>query len=460
MSDAGTPRSSTPSIPKTITITSNEDESKKVDLVGGLISIAYFESLMSDTLRATITFTDTGINNSNNIKGSVKESVLEGLPIVGQERVVLKFEDNNNVTIGDKPELVMYVNKVTPISDDTRKTQIQLDLVSAEFIRNEKARITKRYDGKISDHVKQLLTEGNCIGLKTKKDISDIDDTLNNYNYIGNNKKPFYIINWLSRKSISAENQKKGKSAGYFFFETADGFHFKSIDSLFAQEQKKSIIFNETPGIPEGYDLKALEYSKDNNVNVQNKLKMGAYSTRTILFDPFTTYYQVVTANAKGDEGNEDSLKLGGKNLPKLNDEFNCEGANKEFTRTTYYLLDKGTLATGDTKQQLEKKDEQNFEYKEILNQSIMRYNQFFSSMANVTIPGDFSLHAGEMVYLDVPQLEEKRAENLSKQNSGLYIIAGLTHYIHVTEGTFTKLSLARDSFGKTGKASKTSITN
>jgi hypothetical protein len=408
---------------------------------------------MSDTLRATITFNDTGTNSSDKIK----ESILEGLPIVGQEKVVLKFEDNNKVTIGDKPELVMYVNKVTPISDDTRKTQIQLDLVSAEFIRNEKTRITKRYDGKISDHVKQLLTEGNSIGLKTKKDVSDIDETLNNYNYIGNNKKPFYIINWLSRKSISAQNQKKGKSAGYFFFETADGFHFKSIDSLFAQEQKKSIIFNETPGIPEGYDLKALEYSKDNNVNVQNKLKMGAFSTRTVLFDPFTTYYEVVTPNAAEDEGD---LKLGGKKLPKLNDEFNNEEANKEFTRTTYYLLDKGTLATGDTTQQLEKKDEQNFEYKDILNQSIMRYNQFFSSTANVTIPGDFSLHAGEMVYLDVPQLEEKKAENVSKQNSGLYIIAGLTHYIHVTEGTFTKLSLARDSFGKTGKPSKTSITN
>ena len=453
MSDAVTPRSSTPSLPKTILITSNEDESKQVDLVGGLISIAYFESLMSDTLRATITFTDTGTGSSDKIK----ESILEGLPIVGQEKVVLKFEDNNKVTIGDKPELVMYVNKVTPDSDDTRKTQIKLDLVSAEFIRNEKARITKRYDGKISDHVKQLLTDGNSIGLKTKKDISDIDETLNNYNYIGNNKKPFYIINWLSRKAISAKNQKKGKSAGYFFFETADGFHFKSIDSLFAQEQKKSIIFNESPGTPEGYDLKALEYSKDNNVNVQNKLKMGAYSTRTILFDPFTTFYEVVTPNAATDE---DDLKLGGKKLPKLNDEFNNEGANKEFTRTTYYLLDKGTLATGDTTQQLDKKDEQNFEYKDILNQSIMRYNQFFASTANVTIPGDFSLHAGEMVYLDVPQLEEKKGENVSKQNSGLYIIAGLTHYIHVTEGTFTKLSLARDSFGKTGKPSKTSIAN
>ena len=213
MSDAVTPRSSTPSIPKTITITSNEDESKKADLVGGLISIAYFESLMSDTLRATITFTDTGVNNSNNIK----ESILEGLPIVGQEKVVLKFEDNNKVTIGDKPELVMYVNKVTPISDDTRKTQIQLDLVSAEFIRNEKTRITKRYDGKISDHVKQLLTEGNCIGLKTKKDVSDIDETLNNYNYIGNNKKPFLYYQLVVKKINLCKKSEERKECRILF---------------------------------------------------------------------------------------------------------------------------------------------------------------------------------------------------------------------------------------------------
>ena len=89
-----------------------------------------------------------------------------------------------------------------------------------------------------------------------------------------------------------------------------------------------------------------------------------------------------------------------------------------------------------------------------------MRYNQFFASMASVTIPGDFSLNAGNMVYLDVPQLQEEQAQEVSKQNSGLYIIAELTHYIHVSEGTFTKLSLARDSFGKTGRASKSSIAN
>ena len=445
-----TTRSSEPSFPQEIKVISNKDLNKAQSLVGGLVSIAYFESLINDGISARVTFNDTGTSRG----GDLKESIVEGLPIVGQEQVLLKFEDNNEVKIGDKPELILYVNKISTLSDDSRKTQVVLDLVSEEFMRNEKVRITKRYDGKISDSVKKILTDGNSIGLESKKKL-DIEDTLNMYNYVGNNKKPFYIINWLARKSISAQNQKKGKSAGYFFYETSKGFFFKSIDSLFSQEQKKSIIFNDSMGTPEGYDLKALDYSKDNNVNVREKMKMGAYSSRTILFDPFTTYYEVITPNAKKDE---DELKLAGKNLPVLNPKFNQEGANKEFTRTTYYLLDKGTLPTGDTNQQLEKSKDENFEYRDILNQSIMRYNQFFSSMASVTIPGDFSLNAGDVVYLDVPQLEEEKGTNTSKENSGLYIIAELTHYIHVKDGTFTKLTLARDSFGKTGKPSKESV--
>ena len=38
------------------------------------------------------------------------KSVTEGLPLVGQEQVKLKFSDNNENTL----ELVLYVNKITP----------------------------------------------------------------------------------------------------------------------------------------------------------------------------------------------------------------------------------------------------------------------------------------------------------------------------------------------------------
>jgi hypothetical protein len=418
-------------------VVSNKDQNKTASIVNGAVRLMYYESILQDSIRATYSFIDSG--NSVDTK-----TVVDGLPIVGEEKVYLKFTDNNEVTL----DLTLYVNKVTPISEDTKKSMVQLELVSKEFIMNEKVRINERFDGKISEHIKKILTDKKYLGTDKKV---DIEETSNNYNFIGNNRKPYYVMNWLSKKSVPNYSDAKGNTAGYFFFETIEGFKFKSIDSLFQQEKKKSIIFNQTPdsrgnNFPAGYDIKALDYSKDNKIDVQEKLKMGAFSTRTILFDPFTCYYEVITPNAKE---KEQSLKLAAKELPVLNSEFNREGSNKEFSRTTYYLLDKGTLPSGDTKQQIQKSREENFEYKNILNQSIMRYNQLFSLKSTITIPGDFSLHAGDIVFVDAKELSTND-EEVNKEYGGLYIIADLCHYISPRE-TYTKLNLVRDSFGRVG---------
>lgn len=438
-------KSAEPSNIKTISVISNKS-GQNVNVAGGTVRLMYYESILQDSVRATVTFADAGNTIDN-------KTALDGLPIVGQEKVELKFLDN----IENELKLTLYVNKVTPIVDDTTKSLVQLDLTSKEFILNEKVRLNTRFDGKISEHIKKILTDKNYLG--TEKDI-DIEETSNSYNFIGNNRKPYYAMNWLSKKSISAESQKKGDSAGYFFFETSEGFKFKSIDGLLSQEKKKSIIFNQSPdsrgkNIPSGYDTKAIDYTKDNAVDVQNKLQMGAFSTRTVLFDPFNCYYEVVTPNA---EQKESSYKLGGKELPVLNREFDRSGNNKEFSRTTYMLLDKGTLPTGSgigkSQQQIQKSTEQNFEAKDILNQSIMRYNQLYAQKSTITIAGDFSLHAGDVIFLDVPELQtDTKNDDINKESGGLYIIADLCHYISPKE-TYTKLNLVRDSFGRTGNHS------
>jgi hypothetical protein len=431
-------KSAEPSFIERLDITSNKDQSKTVSITGGTIRLMYYESIMQDTIKATVTFTDSG----NAID---KKTVLEGLPLVGQEKVYVKFKDNNDEQIN----LTLYVNKVTPLSDDTTKSMVQLDLVSKEFIMNEKVRLNTRFDGKISDHIKKILSDANYINTQKKL---DIEETSNTYNFIGNNKKPYYAMNWLSKKAVPQLPGADGSTAGYFFFETSEGFKFKSIDSLLNQEKKKSILYNQSPdsrgdNLPAGYDAKALEYSKDNRVDVKEKLKMGAFSTRTILFDPFNCYYEVITPNAKE---KEKDLKLGGKELPVLNPEFNKEGKNKDFSRTTYMLIDKGSLPSGDTSQQIEKSKDQNFDPKKILNQSIMRYNQLYSIKTTITIAGDFSLHAGDAIFVDAPELSSEESKDVSKENGGLYIIADLCHYISTKE-TYTKLNLVRDSFGRIG---------
>ena len=134
--------------------------------------------------------------------------------------------------------------------------------------------------------------------------------------------------------------------------------------------------------------------------------------------------------------------------MPKLNPEFDVSGDKKNFSRTTYVLLDTGSMPTGDSEEQIEKSDEENFDNRNILNQSIMRYNQFLSYSSSITIPADFSLHAGDAITLDVPLIEVDKTNKKSNMDSGLYIITDLTHYV-ASDGTFTRLELVRDSIGR-----------
>lgn len=432
---------STPAFIERLDIFSNKDQSKTVSIINGTSQLMYYESLLQDSVMATVTFSDSG--NSIDDK-----SALEGLPIVGSEKVILKIKDNNEQQI----EFTFYINEVKPVGDQTTKGLVNLKLVSKEYILNDEVRINKRFDGKASETVKEILTNF----LETDKDITDIEDATE-LNEIPGQWKPYYTLNWLSKKCAPSD-VTPGKTAGFFFYETAKGYHFKSIDTLLSQEKKKSIIYNETPdsrgaNIPEGYDMKALTFSKDNRINVQEKMQAGFQSTRIVLFDPYTCKYEVLNPKATGDDGVEDSLKKGGKELPVLNPEFNRQGENKQFSRTTYIVKDTGTLPSGTSQQQIEKSKDPNFRPELITNQAIMRYNQLYASEIEVTIPGDFSLHAGDAIYFDAPSAQkDTKNDDIDRQIGGLYIISALCHLVN-SAGTYTKLNLVRDSFGRTGKA-------
>ena len=120
-----------------IDIFSNKDESKNVSIVNGTLTFLYYESILQDSVRAVVSYSDTGnsIGEGNNPKNY--KTITEGLPLVGQERVNVKIQDNNQ----NELKMVLYVNKVNPLSEDTRKQIVQLELASREFIMNEKVRV-------------------------------------------------------------------------------------------------------------------------------------------------------------------------------------------------------------------------------------------------------------------------------------------------------------------------------
>ena len=466
-------RQSGPALLQTIDVISNENSSSTVSLISGTVRVLYYESILQDTVRASVVFSDAGNTMTRTVKtgkgqgnksrsrtDKKKVSAVEGLPIVGEEQVSLKFTDNKDNTIKFGEENGLYINSITPIPTDSQTTgkAYELDLVSKGFIDNEKERVRYCSADQISEQVKKIFNEV----LKTENKL-DIEDTKNPIQYIGKNRKPFYVLNDLSKKAVSSGSQELGFSAGYFFYETSEGYKFKSIDTLLSGVKKKSIIYNETPdtagkGIPPEYDIKALTLDTDNRVNVQKKLAQGAYNIRSIAINPFNTNYEVKTIDAF-DPKVQEKLKLAGKGLPTQNEVFTKNGADANFSRTTYYLTTVGQKHIGETDtDQIEKAEDENFEKNEVVNQSIMRYNQLFASQITITIPGEFSLHAGDAVFMDIPQIGESQnkacGDEVNKEDGGLYIIADLCHYITAKE-TYTKLNLIRDSFGRDGNPTK-----
>ena len=149
------------------------------DIVDLITDIYYYESILEPSIRTNIIYVDTGKTIQ---KGQTTQTLIEGLPLQGTESVKIKITDGNDV----KLEFEQFVTQIVPVGQDTTKSLVTLDLVSEEGIVNYKTKINQRFDGKISEHIKKILTDQKY--LSTDKKI-DIEDTSNNkMEYIPNNK--------------------------------------------------------------------------------------------------------------------------------------------------------------------------------------------------------------------------------------------------------------------------------
>ena len=424
-------------------ITPNNEKKSKNLLDANPTIFAYKEHLFRDTVEATFTYKDTG----GKFNG---KSLIEGLNIVGTEDVEIVLEDlkkskpENGKDTGRSLKLNLNVNQVKPLITNTRTQDAVLTLVPQEFIRNEleSSLVKIRYDGRIDQHVKKILKEN----LKSSVKDENIQETSNNYNFIGNRQKPLYILKWLAKKSFSNKDGKSGDTAGYVCYQTSDSkglkFNFKSIDSLFSQDAKAKFIYNETSET-QNNEKKITKFFPNNNLTANKKLRMGAYHTKLIVFDPFNCKFDEVIQ--KADETKKGTT-LAAKNLPKLNKKF-----TEVPTRTTYVLKDTGTLPTGEVDEQLELSDKEIFEPEKILNQAVRRYNQFSFLSCEIEVGLDLSLHVGDTVDIESKSLNQLSDGARDKMTGGKYLIVSLTHTF-TSKNVVTRLGLVRDSSGREPK--------
>ena len=424
----------------------SNDGKNACSLLGGVVEFSYYESIFEHSIKITANIVDTGnaIDADDGTDGLVE--LIDGLKVGGGEKIELEFEDNFGTKLKLTEDKSLYLNQLRNTIEDTssKAKTFMIDASSKEFFDNElvSKRVVKRYDGKISESVTKILGQV----LETEKEL-DVDETENNYNFIGTIKKPFWTITWLAKKSVPQEVGKKGKSAGFLFFETYDGFKYKALDVLFSQDWKKKYVYNNLPKLPVGYDGKILNPPIfDTNIHLQPKMMMGTYNTQHKQFNFLSSEYELKELGYVKQEEDE-GIKPAGKEFDLVNKIF-----TEEPSRVTYNVSDVGGLPSGvKLEEQLKRSKDTNLERQSITNQANMRYNQLGTIQVHIMIVGDFSLRAGDMIYCDFPELSSKPNQRESSKMSGIYMIADICHRIN-SRGTFTSLNLIRDSYGKPNK--------
>jgi len=183
-------------------IIESADGTKNADIKEGVVAFTYFENIFSPYLTARVIV----VNTSGAIVGEDgnSQSIYNGLPLRGGERVQIKIagnsKSNDGLDFSKNPTQYFYVASITNVLLSEGSESFTLNLVSREAITNETVRVGKKFptSQKISGSVENILTKY----LKADK-IGDIEETQNTYGFIGNMKKPFTIITWLASKSVS-----------------------------------------------------------------------------------------------------------------------------------------------------------------------------------------------------------------------------------------------------------------
>ena len=80
--------------------------------------------------------------------------------------------------------------------------------------------------------------------------------------------------------------------------------------------------------------------------------------------------------------------------------------------------------------------------------QTKFRYNALFSQMFDAVIPLNTTIYAGDVLLCRVPEIGDSERKSFEDgQVSGYYLVKEISHY-YDSRGSWTSLSLLRDSYG------------
>jgi len=420
--------------PRQFKITSLDDI--EIDITNSILSVDYFENILSPTISIIAQCTN-------------KYGIVSGLPIRGGEKVEVEIDTGfgDLKFLGEEESLRVYM--VTGQEGNRMSENFTLHIATQECLNNESSRCFRKYTGKISESVKDILIND----LKTTKFLDEnIEESANSYRWIGSMRKPFKIFEWLGPKTISSrageldpepngsKQEKARGTVGFFFYENRDGFNFKSIDKLtelIGSAREENIFrYNYTGKVIKAAELsnrfKIINYSFDRNIDMRAALRFGMFKNQTYLYNIDDNEVTVYNYDITEEIGNKKMSKQDGLSVSSDLVEY----PSRILVKST----DNGIMSPGGG-------TDNSGRIPADLAKSTARYNLLFSQSLNILIPCNVNLKVGDVIHCEFSEMNSGKSNEPDADISGRYLIRELRH--HLSQGlNTTSLKLIRDSYG------------
>ena len=420
-----------------------DPDDQGVDITPLVIEMNIYEGIEKSSITGSLVITD-----SNNL--------IAKLPIQGTERLSFKLstpgahEEAHVVDCSERTGHPMHVYKVSDRRQLNEGTQSYvLHFCSRELLRNLRTRVSESLSGRIDQMVYKIL--GDPDYLDSRKRLF-FQKTRNQDKITIPNKRPFDAINMLSLRALGDDS----KGAGYYFYQTTKGFHFRSFESMCvdvrgnARTPKQTFKYmpmnvdtmgDKSTKIAEDY--KSVEQYKfiNNFHDVLYNQSLGTYGHRVITHNLYDKSYK--ESDFHYHNYYNDTKHVDGPNPPIVDSPVDYEmtedgkrargvsdypESRVTVMPTTRFTHNEGTGAFGI-----------DVEQDGITEAARISQNNAVASGTNlkITVKGQSYLEPGDLIEFKLISVDEKNPDGEEDpQYSGRYVITKIRHQVNATKYT------------------------
>ena len=427
---------------------------KGEDINFKVLEFNIYESIFSSSVTGSAVIADT-------------QNLIGNLPIQGTERLAFKLASlgetglENTIDCSEATGHPMHIYKLTNKQQMSDYSETYtLHFASREFVRNLRTRVSKSFDMRMDQAVDSIF--GDPKYLDSRK-VLHKQPTRNQDKICIPNLTPFDAIGLLAKRALP----EKTEGAGYLFYETTKGFHFRSWESLCVDEvgQPREPIqkfrFVQVPVDRFGHEIldkdgKALDNVMEGYMNIESykflnnfhdvaaNTALGTYGHRVITHNIYDKSYREddyhyhnqyhTTAHTEGaDNPAITSSPVDYDIVDDPNLSVNQQKGVSDWPESRVSVQPTTRFAHGD--------DTGNFgtdvgDDGVLEGQRVSQINQIHSgTRLQMTIKGQSWLQPGDLIQFDIQSVQDRDIiAKLDPLYSGKYIITHIRHRVAVNE--------------------------